>query len=137
MSFYLGVHTMREITPSETDLVPESYRPLILVCVGIWGWVVVLCVMNWQRVDINLILYTTTCNIRPCLLLATSLTWIISFHILLMEHTLFKVHTNIFNHIGPVIFCYAIAATLALFGPCKKQVEKFLKSVYHLYKNSP
>lgn len=133
---YLGVHTMRDIAPSETDLVPESYRPLILACVGLWGWVIVLCVMHWQRIDVNLILHTTSpppCTIRPSFLLAASLTLIISFHIFLMEHTLFTVHTNKFNQIGPVIFCYAIAAMLALFGPCKKQVDKFLKCLYRLF----
>lgn len=115
---------------TESSAVSESYRPLISVCFGVWGWVVVLSILNWQRIDVNSLLYTPSCQIQPLLYLATALTLLITLHIFLLEHTIFKQHTNLFNHFGPVILCYGLAATFIIFGPLRKECNRLLKLVY-------
>jgi hypothetical protein len=110
--------------------VPESYRPLIFILFGVWGWIVVSSILNWQHIDANLLLHSSsshTSEIRPLLLFATALSLLITFHIILLEHTLFIQHTNFFNHVGPVILCYGLAISLALFGPCTRESHKFLR----------
>lgn len=128
MSYGSG-YSKRGVTTTETSVVPESYRPLILACVGIWGWTIVLSILHWQRIDVNVLLHTTACRVQSLLCLATSLTLSIICHITIMEHTIFIQHTNIFNHIGPVVLCYAVATALILAGPCKKECHQFLKFV--------
>jgi hypothetical protein len=114
---------------SEISAVPESYRPLIFISFGIWGWITVLSILAWQQIDVNLLLYTTTTTtkIKPLFLFAIALSIFITCHIILLEHTLFKQHTNIINHIGPVVFCYLWTAVLAFLGPCSRECCKFLK----------
>lgn len=114
---------------TESSAVPESYRPLVSVCVGIWGWVIVLSILNWQRIDVNALLYTPSCQIQPLFILAIALTLLISIHIRILELTIFTHHTNIFNDFGPVILCYALAASLIIFGPCGNELKRLLKWV--------
>jgi hypothetical protein len=124
------------LTSAEISTVPESYRPLILICFGLCGWITVLTLLKWQRIDTNILLYITNNNnansLWPLCIFALFLTLMITCHIFLLEHTIFTQHTNLFNHFGPVVLCYSLALSLALFGPCQKESQRFFKCLYRL-----
>lgn len=121
------------VTTPEILTVPESYRPLILICFGLYGWIAVLALLKWQRIDVNALLLNNSANsLGPLCIFALLLTLLITCHIVLLEHTLFTRHIALFNHFGPVVLCYSLTLILALFGPCQKESQRFFKRLYRL-----
>ncbi|KAI8095076.1 EXS family-domain-containing protein [Gilbertella persicaria] len=79
-------------------LLPESYHPLIFVSIGVWGWAITLAVLYWQRIDVNLLIQTNQNNanqLRPLLLLAVILSWLIFSHILVLEDVIFVYFSDV------------------------------------------
>ncbi|KAG2206889.1 hypothetical protein INT47_007646 [Mucor saturninus] len=99
---------------NEGSAVPESYQPLISVCFGIWGWVVVLSILRWQHIDVHLLLYVSQCKIQPLIYLAASLSLLTSTYIYMLEHTKYT-RTSELHHFNPVACCYLLAAVLIIF----------------------
>lgn len=118
---------------NESSTIPESYRPLISVCFGIWGWVAVLSILRWQHIDVQSLLCTSPCKIQSLIYLAVSLSLLIFTYIYILEHTMYT-QTNGLHYFGPVIFCYLLAAALTILGPCGKELSRLLKfSILHLH----
>jgi hypothetical protein len=122
------------VVVAEISSIPESYRPLILICFGLYGWIAVLVLLKRQHINVNMLLsiHATTNHLGPLCMFALILTLMITCHIFLLEHTLFTQHTNLFNHFGPVVLCYSLALSLALLGPCRKESRRLFKCLYKL-----
>lgn len=103
------------ITLTEDFFILESYQSLAFVCFGLWGWIIALNISHRQRIGVNALLHTTSNQRRPISIMATTLTLLLFCHIALLEHTIFKQHTNVFNHFGPVILSCAIAMSVILY----------------------
>lgn len=111
---------------NEGSAVPESYQPLVSVCFGMWGWVVVLSILRWQHIDVHPLLYVSHCKIQPLIYLAASLSLLTSTYIYMREHTMYT-RTSELHHFNPVACCYLLAAVLIIFGPCRKEPGQLLK----------
>lgn len=130
-------HYLMSLNSTETLAVPESYQPLALICFSLWSWITVLTISHWQRIDINAILHTISPlhKKKPLVVMATVLTILLACHIVLLEHAIFKQHTNVFNHFGPVVVCYAVTLALVLYF---QDGQRFFKCLYRLMmKNCP
>ncbi|KAI9473992.1 MAG: EXS family-domain-containing protein [Benjaminiella poitrasii] len=120
------------------SLIPESYRPLIIICFGLWGWIIATNTLSWQKINVNTVLYQHSMatdystSSRSLFIFATILTSIISFHIMVLE-PLFMHHTQyVMYKSGPVILCHTIVIAVAIFGPCRRECYSFLKCLYRL-----
>ncbi|GAN07190.1 conserved hypothetical protein [Mucor ambiguus] len=121
---------------AEALTVPESYQPLALICFSLWSWITVLTVSDWQNIDVNALLHTTSPlhKRKPLVVMATGLTLLLTFHVVLLEHAIFKQHTNTLDQFGPVIVCYTVAMALVLYF---QDGQRFLKCLGRLMRNCP
>ena len=110
--------------------IPEPFIPLIFAGIALWGWVTVLCILQWQHMDVKVLLQTNVpCEIKPFVIFATSFTLLVGSHIVFSEHT------RVFEHYeySPVILCYILTAALGYFGQCRLELDNVIKCLHRLF----